>query len=381
MEKKKIASLFASLKVWWWVEKVQANLSIWLSDLWYDFYHILSEDLEPRNEYKWKIISLNNPFILWFWPKKILSLFINTFKITQICKKEKIEVLIWQWDYFFMLSWLVKLLWFPWKTIAVVHTTIWIWPKHINFLLRFFLKVHDKIILISREEYYTFLNKYKFNKSKLEVIYNSVDILKIDTLKDEKVEDINFNKFTFINIGRLTYQKWQDNLIKAFDKFNQKYNNSQLIILWDGELKEKYNDLISSLKSWSNINLLGNKKNVYSYLSKSNCFVLSSNFEGFWLVLLDSMACSLPIISTNCPSWPSEILNLKNNNILELEITENAILLPYNYNTEEFLFEAMEKIFLEENLKTTLSKNNLERVKIFDMITIMNKWKNLIYNL
>lgn len=381
MKNKKIASLFASLKIWWWVEKVQANLSIWLADLWYDFYHILCEDLWPKNDYKWKIISLNSPFILWFWPKKILSLFKNAYNVVKICKKEKIEVLIWQWDYFFMISGLVKLLWFKWKNIAVIHTTIWIWPKYLNLLLRLLLSFHNKIVLISKEEYNTFLNEYNFKKEKLELIYNSIDILRINELKNEKVDEIVFDKFTFINIGRLTLQKGQDKLLKAFDLFNQKYHNSQLIILWDWELKQNYLDFKSSLKSWKNINFLWNKENVYKYLAKSNCFVLSSNFEGFWLVLLDSMACSLPIISTNCPSWPSEILNLKNNNILELEITENAILLPYNYNTEEFLFEAMEKIFLDENLKITLSKNNLERVKNFDMITIMNKWKNLIDNL
>lgn len=379
MKNKKIASLFASLKVWWWVEKVQANLSIWLTDLWYDFYHILSEDIWTKNDYKWKIISLNSPFILWFWFKKILSLFVNAFKITQICKKEKIEVLIWQGDYFFMLSWLVKLLWFSWKTIAVVHTTIWIWPKQINLLLRFFLKLHDKIILISKEEYHTFLNEYKFDKSKLEIIYNSIDILKIDRLKDEKVEDINFNKFTFINIGRLTYQKWQDNLIKAFDKFNQKYNNSQLIILWDWELKEKYNNLILSLKSWNNIHLLGNKKNVYSYLSKSDCFVLSSNFEGFPIVLIETISLWIPIISTDCKTWPKELLNLDNDffNIEKIKKTKYWYLVWLGTNTVENLFSAMEEYYLKQNI----SYNFLEIRNFFSIDENVNKWNNVLKNI
>lgn len=380
MKKEKIASLFASLKIWGWVEKIQANLSIGLSDSWYDFYHILSEDLEPRNEYKGKIISLDSPFILWFWIKKIISLFQNAYKVVKICKKENIEVLIWQWDYFFMVSWLAKILWFQWKTIAVVHTTIWIWSKYINLLLRFFLSIHDKIVLISKEEFHTFLYEYKFQKEKLELIYNSIDISKIDTLKEEKVEDIDFNTFTFINIGRLTYQKWQDRLIHAFDRFNQKYPNSQLLILWDGELKQDYQELIQTLKAWENIHLLGNKQNVYKYLSKSDCFILSSNFEGFWLVLVEAMACSLPIISTDCPSWPSEILSGEKD-IHQLFITNNAILVPYKDKTENCLYEAMEKLYIDKVLRKKLSENNLKRVLDFDVTVIMRKWDKFINNL
>lgn len=377
---KKIASLFASLKIWGWVEKVQSNLSIGLTDLGYDFYHILCEDLEPKNDYKWKIISLNSPFILWFWFKKILSLFKNTFKVVKICKKEQIDVLIWQWDYFFMISWLAKLFWFKWKNIAVVHTTIWIWPKFINLLLRFFLWLHDKIILISKEEYHTFFHEYKFQKEKLELIYNSIDVSRIDVLKDEKVEDIEFNKFTFINIGRLTYQKWQDNLIIAFDKFHKKYPNSQLVILWEWELREEYENLKDTLLSWKDIYLFWNKQNVYNYLSRSDCFVLSSRFEGFWVVLLEAMATWLPIISTNCPSGPSEVLQ-GSNSLSELEIYDNAILIPYDKETEKFLFQAMEKIYIDKDLRKKLSENNLKRVLDFDVKNIMIKWKNIIDNL
>lgn len=380
MKKKKIASLFASLKVWWWVEKVQANLSIWLTDLWYDFYHILSEDIWQKNDYKWKIISLNSPFILWFWFKKILSLFVNAFKITQICKKEKIEVLIWQGDYFFMLSWLVKLFWFSWKTIAIVHTTIWIWPKYINFLLRFFLKVHDKIILTSKDEYNTFVNKYNFKDNKLGLIYNSIDVTKIDLYKDEKVEDISFDKFTFINIARLTFQKWQDRLIKAFDLFYKKYPNSQLIILWDWELKQDYLELKNSLKSWENIIFLWNKTNFYKYLFNSNCFVLSSNFEWFPMILIESVCMWKPIISTYCETWPKELFDSENifddtnNNIFK---TNYWYLTSLKDNSVNNLFIAMEKYYLNQDINYDTSEFRQK----FSIDYNIENWDNIIKNI
>jgi DNA-directed RNA polymerase subunit H (RpoH/RPB5) len=67
-------------------------------------------------------------------------------------------------------------------------------------MLRFFLDLHNKIVLISQEEQETFIKSYKFKPEKLSMIYNSIDILKIDLLKNERVDDFSFDKFTFINI-------------------------------------------------------------------------------------------------------------------------------------------------------------------------------------
>lgn len=354
----KIASLFASLKTGWWVEKIQSNLSIWLTDLWYNFTNILLEDIEPRNEYKWKIISLKSPFIIWFGIKKIISLFTNAYKVAKICKKENIEILIWQGDYFYMVSGLVKLFWFKWKNIAVVHTTIWIWWKYLNLLLRFFLSLHNKIVFTAKEEQETFIKKYWFKRNKTSLIYNAIDIEKIDLLKNESIDDFNFDKWTFINIWRLTYQKWQDKLLKAFDKFNQKYNNSQLIILWDWELKDNLESLKNSLSANEDIHFLWNKKNVYKYLNKSNCFVLSSDFEGFPMVLIEAICLWRPIISINCPTWPKELINENDDftNKLSFKKYDVWYLTWLNEESENNLFLAMEDFYLKQNINYDIKK-------------------------
>lgn len=358
----KIVSFFESIKIWWWVEKVQANLSIWLVEKWYDFIHLVLDDKSPRNNYKWKIFSLNEKFIFWLWFKKIILLFHLWYKVSKYCKKEQVDVIIWQWDFFYMVVSLSKILfWNKSKCIWSIHTTIWIWPNYIKNILIFLLKKLDKIILISNEEYNTFINIYWFDKVKLELIYNSIDIKKIDLLKNEEVIDFNFNKFTFINIWRLTYQKWQDNLIKAFDRFNKKYPETQLIILWDWELKKEYTYLINNLNN-KNLYLLWNKDNVYKYLNKSDCFVLSSRFEGFWLVLIEAMSCNLPIISTKCPSGPIEILwwnyydkyeKLENIILIEndnIDFLEKSFIDIYNTKKQKYKYD-LEKFLFETNIE------------------------------
>lgn len=368
----KIVSFFESIKIWWWIEKIQSDLSKWLVDLGYEFIHLVLEDTTPRNDYKWKIISLNDKFIHGFWFKKIVALFRLWYKTAKYCKEEKINIIIWHWDFFYMVISISKILfWNKTKCIWVVHTTIWIWPKYIRKMLIFLLKKLDKIVLISKEEYNTFLYHYWFLENKLEIIYNSIDIEKIDYLKNEEVNDFDFNKFTYINIWRLTYQKWQDNLIKSFNKFNKNYPDTQLLILWDWELKQEYTDLISTLNN-KNIHLLWKKDNVYKYLSKSDCFILSSRFEWFPIVLMESLILKKPIISTNCPTWPSELLD--GDNTWNYQITKYGILISYKDNIEENLFKSMEKIYFDKWLREQISKYNNDSSSNFSIKRNIRKW-------
>lgn len=367
----KIGLLFASLKIGGGVEKAQSDMSQILTALWHECVHILSEDLTPKHPHDWRIISLQSPFIKGFWVKKIIRLFSDARKVKHICETENIDLLIGQGDYFYMISGLVKMLWYPGKTLAVVHTTIGIWNITVQKILRFFLKKHDAIIMISEEEKRIFEQQYHFPTHQLHYIPNSIDTTYIRKRAIEKVENIDFSRFTYINIGRLTHQKGHKRLLEAFDIFWKQHNNTQLLILGDGELRCELQDFVSTLSSKNHIFFLWNQENPYKFLTKSHCFVFSSHFEGFGLALLEAMTCGIPIISTDCPTWPAEIL----------QNGKCGILVNNTDNTVDDLADAMKTIYSHPDIAKKCTHAGQNRVQEFSREAITKQWKRFLENI
>lgn len=111
-----------------------------------------------------------------------------------------------------------------------------------------------------------------------------------------------------IGIGRLTRQKGFDTLIRAFAHINQKID-SRLIILGDGNLKNELEALSKQLGVFEKIDFPGFSDNPYSYLRTADLFILSSRWEGSPNALTEAMALGTQVVSTNCPSGPSELLH------------------------------------------------------------------------
>jgi glycosyltransferase involved in cell wall biosynthesis len=110
-----------------------------------------------------------------------------------------------------------------------------------------------------------------------------------------------------LSAGRLTPQKDFTTLIYAFAKLLTKYQ-ARLVIMGEGEQRNALEQLIQKLNISDKILLPGFVDNPREWMQCSSLFVLSSSWEGFGNVILEAMACGLPIVSTDCPSGPAEIL-------------------------------------------------------------------------
>ena len=103
----------------------------------------------------------------------------------------------------------------------------------------------------------------------------------------------------FINIARLSPEKDQEKLIKAFKKVSENHPNARLINLGGGPLEHHLKELINKLDLQQKVFLLGQRSNPYPYLKQSDCFILSSNHEGQPMTLFEALILEKPIIATD----------------------------------------------------------------------------------
>jgi glycosyltransferase involved in cell wall biosynthesis len=168
----------------------------------------------------------------------------------------------------------------------------------------------------------------------------------------------------FLAVGRLNPQKDFPNLLRAFAQVRQQ-KSARLIILGEGQERRKLEKIIDSLGIGEDVLMPGFVKNPYAYMKRASCLVLSSRDEGLPTVLIEAMACGCPVLSTNCPSGPDEILD---NGIY-------GLLVPIENS------EALAAAMLE-TLENTLPKASLtERAKQYSTDQVVNTYLSLLYTL
>ena len=244
-----------------------------------------------------------------------------------------------------------------------------------RFLIRFLYPKANMIIPNSKLTKDELNNFFHIPKNKIKVVYNPIDIQNIEKLKKETV-NLQKERFTFITVGRLEKQKNHILLINAFHRLNL---DAELWFIGDGCLREDLEFKIKELGIEKNIRLLGRQKNPYKFLEIADCFVFSSNYEGFPNVVLEALACGLPVISTDCKSGPREIIAPDSDfkkQTDEIEIAKYGILVPIN-NAQK-MTQAMQMIMSDKELQKRYIKSVPIRAMDFDKAKIINQYINII---
>ena len=246
--------------------------------------------------------------------------------------------------------------------------------EHNNFKIRFKGFLYNKIIsyLYNFADLITSVSQDLSSQIKSSIntevitVYNPVDLVKINDLINSNTQ---LPKRTgvkrIINIGRLVKQKNQILLIKAFKLYNSVNPNSELLIFGKGDLFDELKNRISDLDLNDRVFLMGFSENIYAELFNSDLFVLTSSWEGFGNVIIESMASKCKVLSLDCNFGPREIIT---NN-------KNGFIMPMTNNPSE----VAKKIEFCINNNLDIIYNAEKFVKKFDIKNITQKYLSL-YN-
>ncbi len=185
------------------------------------------------------------------------------------------------------------------------------WMHRFPGLMRRFFPDADGVIVPSEGVAQDVAEITGMARSEIRVIYNPVFRPELLHMADQEVEhpwlqddDIP----VMLAAGKLKPQKDFGNLIRAFACVRSK-RSVRLIILGSGGKIDEIVSLAEELGVSDDVDLPGHVENPYPYMKRASVFVLSSLFEGLPNVLIEALACGCPVVSTDCPSGPSEILD------------------------------------------------------------------------
>lgn len=200
-----------------------------------------------------------------------------------------------------------------WKTISVIQNNL---IKVIDYKIknrqRFFVKQilslifrrSNLVVTVSKDLSKSIKKEFKLKIRPVTI--ESILPIRINPKKplvDKPIKNI------IVSVARFDRQKDHRTLIDAFNIVSRKIRDAELWLVGDGPLKLEVESYVEKLKLGNRIKFLGWVQNPFNILSKSSLFVLSSNWEGFPLTLLEAMTAGIPVIATDCYFGPREILS------------------------------------------------------------------------
>ncbi len=190
----------------------------------------------------------------------------------------------------------------------------------------FFSLLTAKITSISEATKFALVKYENFNSSDIDVIYNGIQDysrIKVDETSLKLEFNIPQNDFIFGTISRLQPIKNQEMMIKAFAKVHEKNRNIHLLVVGDGESKERLESLANELHLEGNIVFTGFQRNPFLFHKIIDVFLLTSFSEGTSMTLLEAMSFSKPCIVTNVGGNPELIKHNENGFLISSGDIEN----------------------------------------------------------
>jgi len=307
-----------------------------------EYFFSISNLKEFYNQLVWLKKQINE-----LKPDIVLTIDFHCLIIAQICKK----------------------LFFPQlKIIATIHNNIKEVIKHkvaslfqpiLYFITRICLNNSNEVISVSKNLSKNIKTLFELKKSPRTIYYGLNH--PFNKKSGNKIKKI-------ISMGRFFPQKDFNSIIDAFAIVNKKLKSCQLQLVGDGPDKNKLKNYVKK-HGIKNIEFTGWIDKSVNVLSKSDLFVFSSNWEGFGYVIIEAMSQGLPVIATDTPFGPREIL----------DNGKYGILVPMK--DPQAMADAMYELLNDKKKYNYYSKKSLQRAKYFSLDKMLNAYKKIFMQL
>ncbi|SFN27312.1 Glycosyltransferase involved in cell wall bisynthesis [Paenimyroides ummariense] len=353
MEKNKIALVTYSLSSGG-LERVVANSTFMFKEMGYDV-HLYVLESKVNYPFTGKLHQFNIDQL------GFLSKVKAYLSIKKSIKKNKINLIL---DHRYRLNWITEIMWQKLiyrkqNVFNHIHSSL-IYSYLFNFdlLNRFLFK--KRLFICDSLGIERKVNR-EFPFLKTQTIYNFTDFKAIEQ------SGLNLGNY-ILAIARMDHEnvKQIDVLLECYAKSSLPEKKIRLIILGDGVRLEEMKSFAKELKISELVDFKGFIPNPENYLENALFTVLTSKYEGFGMVLIESLIMQTPVISFDCETGPNEIIINRFNGLL----IENQ--------NKDKMIKGMNELVFNEELYNFLKQNSLTSVDKFRMDSIKEKWEKVI---
>jgi len=281
--------------------------------------------------------------------------------------------------------------------------------KLVNKIIKYIYSARSvtKVVTVSEGIRESFIDNLGISEDVIMTIHNPYNIDEIKMLAAEEMGSLTtlFAGPVLVTTGRLSMQKGQWFLLRIFKEQKKRIPDIKLVILGNGEIKDRLISLSEELglktySNWSGARLddscdvyfLGFQKNPFKFIRHAKLFMMTSLWEGFGNTIVEAMACGTPVISTDCKSGPGEIIYPepdKKNELDEPCYEGQGVLMPVFQNKfvgaseplserEKLWVDTLYGLLNDENKLRHYASAGPKRADDFRLEKIMQEWKNLI---